>query len=130
MLVPSKLCPGVALDVVDTVVGLTTGVATPLCFLLFPCSSELLRSALSSARRFSGASRLASGELAPAAVEDRDAPARPVTVAAAAAATESTSIVLESRFKCILSSPLPSTVAQGHLEGNPPAASTGRGNYQ
>jgi hypothetical protein len=93
------------LDVGDTVVGLTTGVATPLCFLLFPCLSELLRSALSSIRLLSGAIRFASDELGAAAVPDRDAPATLTAIAAATTAKEITSDDLERWFKCILSSP-------------------------
>jgi hypothetical protein len=43
MLRPSNDWPGVAFEVAVTAVGLTAGVATPLCVLLFPWSSESLR---------------------------------------------------------------------------------------
>ena len=62
MLRPSKLWPETAFVVDVNGVGFTLGVATPLCVLLLPCSSDSLRSAGdSSPRALSGSMMFVSG---------------------------------------------------------------------
>src|SRR5205809_5767752 len=103
MLRPSKLCPLTAFDVDATTVGLTAGVATPLCFLLLPCSSELLRSAgASSPRRLSGSMMLLSGKAETVAGCGPEAPAAPANATAAVAARDKTTSACHKLFKCML----------------------------
>src|SRR3954470_879199 len=102
MLRPSNDWPGVAFVAPDTADGLTTGAATPLCFLLFPCSSESLRSAgASSPRRLSGSMMLISGAAEPAVNWSPEAPATLTSVAAAPVTSDRASTALEKRFKRI-----------------------------
>src|SRR5512135_2447327 len=104
MLRPSNDCPGVAFDVGVTPVGLTAGVATPLCVLLFPWSSESLRLAGdSSPRRLSWSMMVLSpGEAAVAVNWSWDAPATLASVAAAAATRNTARTALQRRFERIL----------------------------
>src|SRR5262245_6516747 len=105
MLRPSKDWPGVAFEVDATAVGLTVGAGTPLCVLLLPCNSELLRSAgASSPRRLSGSMMF--GSLGKAEVAEDwvwDAPATLTSVAAAAPTSERASTAFQRRFERILS---------------------------
>src|SRR3954466_15915367 len=102
MLTPSKLWPATALDVEVKAVAPTTGVATPLCFLLFPCCSELLRSAgASSPRRLSGSMMLLSRVTEPAENWSPEAPATLTSIAAAAVTSDRASTAFEKRFKRI-----------------------------
>src|SRR4051812_34862288 len=103
MLTPSKLWPATALDVEVKAVAPTTGVATPLCFLLLPCSSELLRSAgASSPRRLSGSMMLLSGKAETVAGCGPEAPAAPANATAAVAARDKTTTACQKLFKCML----------------------------
>src|SRR3954451_25214410 len=103
MLRPSNDWPGVALVAPDTADGLTTGAATPLCFLLLPCSSELLRSAgASSPRRLSGSMMLLSGKAETVAGCGPEAPAAPANATAAVAARDKTTTACHKLFKCML----------------------------
>src|SRR4051812_7631831 len=103
MLTPSKLWPATALDVEVKAVAPTTGVATPLCFLLLPCSSELLRSAgASSPRRLSGSMMLLSGRAETVAGCGPEAPAAPANATAAIAARDKTTTACHKLFKCML----------------------------
>src|SRR3954453_23783386 len=103
MLTPSKLWPATALDVEVNAVAPTTGVATPLCFLLLPCSPELLRSAgASSPRRLSGSMMLLSGKAETVAGCGPEAPAAPANATAAIAARDKTTTACHKLFKCML----------------------------
>src|SRR4051794_20743323 len=102
MLRPSKVWPGVAFVAPDTADGFTTGAATPLCFLLFPCFSELLRSAgAASPWRLSGSMMLVSRVAVPAENWSPEAPATLTSIAAAAVTSDRASTAFEKRFKRI-----------------------------
>src|SRR3954463_1362326 len=102
MLRPSNDWPGVAFVAPDTADGFTTGAATPLCFLLFPCCSELLRSAgAASPCRLSGSMMLLSRGTEPAANWSPEAPATLTSIAAAAVTSDRASTAFEKRFKRI-----------------------------
>src|SRR5436190_20965811 len=104
MLRPSNVCPVTAFDVDATAVGLTAGVATPLCFLLLPCSSESLRLAGDASPRWlSGSITLLSGKAEVADDWSPDAPATLTSVAAAAATSDSANTTFQRRLERILS---------------------------
>src|SRR4051794_8647326 len=122
MLRPSNDWPGVAFVAPDTADGLTTGAATPLCFLLFPCFSELLRSAgAASPWRLSGSMMLLSRVAEPAENWSPEAPATLTSIAAAAVTSDRASTAFEKRFKRIPPLRLP----LGPDPAEPPLASLG-----